>query len=73
MTAFFVIDSETNSVNWPADDNAEMGERFETGPAAVKRAYELAKDSPGTVYFVCQAISQVVCPIGEPKLTSVEE
>lgn len=43
-------------------------QQFEGETAAVKRAKELAKSSPGEVIGVYRQVKTVMCPIGDPEV-----
>jgi hypothetical protein len=66
---FYVIDTVDRSVSWPAKEDAKMGERFASRKAAEARAKTLAEYEPGKMFEVVESISEVECPVGDPKVT----
>lgn len=67
---FYVINTDDNSVSWPARENAERGEKFETRKAAEKRAKELASSEPGKQFNIVQLVATVSCPVGKAQVVS---
>lgn len=61
---YFVIDEGDNLVSWP--DNGDAPESFNTEKAATKRAIQLAKNNPGSSFFIVQDIKRVHIPLGDP-------
>lgn len=68
MTYFYVIDTADITVTW--DLKKECGQRFGTRKAAETVAKEAATREPGKRFEIVETIADVVCPVGDAKITA---
>lgn len=65
---FYVIDTVERTPSWSTKD--DKGERFGSYKAAEKRAKELADMEPGKCFEIVQSVADVVCPVGQARVTA---
>lgn len=66
---FVVLDSE----GWPHLGADEQPERFTSFKKAQNIARNKAIATPGLTVRICQTVAEVVAPVGEVKVTKIEE